>query len=102
MRVILILLGVLVLMLQYRLWVSEDGYRGLWSLREAAALQQQENAALEERNARLEAEVLDLKEGLEAVEEIARTDLGMVGPDETLYQIAAPDETSGSGASGTP
>jgi len=92
MRVILLLLGVLVLILQYRLWVSEDGYRSVWSLQEAVSLQREENTELSERNARLEAEVLDLKQGLEAVEEIARSDLGMIGADETLYQIAAPDE----------
>jgi len=97
MRLILILLGVLVLMLQYRLWVSEDGYRSVWSLKEAVSLQRQENAELTERNARLEAEVLDLKEGMDAVEEIARSDLGMIGPDETLYQIAAPEEDSAAG-----
>ena len=102
MRFILLLLSMLVLMLQYRIWVSEDGYRGVWSLREAAVLQQQENTQLEERNARLEAEVLDLKEGLEAVEEIARTDLGMIGRDETLYQIAAPDQDPGADAPATP
>ena len=84
-------------MLQYRLWVSEDGYRSVWGLREAVSLQEQENAVLTERNARLEAEVLDLKEGLEAVEEIARSDLGMIGPDETLYQIAAPEEDNPAG-----
>lgn len=97
MRLILLFLGVLVLMLQYRLWVSEDGYRSVWSLREAVSLQREENAELTERNARLEAEVLDLKEGMEAVEEIARSDLGMIGPEETLYQIAAPEEDSAAG-----
>ncbi len=92
MRLILLLLGVLVLILQYRLWVSEGGYRSVWSLQEAVSLQREENTELSERNARLEAEVLDLKQGLEAVEEIARSDLGMIGADETLYQIVAPDQ----------
>jgi len=91
MRLILLLLGVLVLLLQYRLWVSEDGYRSVWSLQDAVSLQREENTELSERNARLQAEVLDLKEGLEAVEEIARSDLGMIGADDTLYQIAAPE-----------
>lgn len=91
MRLILLLLGVLVLLLQYRLWVSEDGYRSVWSLQDAVSLQREENTELSERNARLQAEVFDLKEGLEAVEEIARSDLGMIGADDTLYQIAAPE-----------
>lgn len=91
MRLILLLLGLLVLLLQYRLWVSEDGYRSVWSLQDAVSLQREENTELSERNARLQAEVFDLKEGLEAVEEIARSDLGMIGADDTLYQIAAPE-----------
>ena len=53
----------------------------------AVAAQLEENARLEARNLRLAAEVRDLKEGLEAVEERARSDLGMIGRDETYYQI---------------
>ena len=95
MRPLLVFLTLLLLVLQYRLWISEDGWREVWGLREAIQVQTEENRSLLERNARLEAEVADLKEGLEAAEEIARTDLGMIGPDETLYQIAAPDQDSG-------
>ncbi|KPK60613.1 MAG: hypothetical protein AMJ59_05860 [Gammaproteobacteria bacterium SG8_31] len=94
MRPLLILLAALLVFLQYRLWISEDGWREVWGLREAIRAQAEENTQLEERNAQLEAEVSDLKQGLEAAEEIARTDLGMIGPNETLYQIAAPrDDT---------
>lgn len=74
-------------LVQYRLWLSEDGIRELWRLQEQVAQRTEENAALAARNAALEAEVLDLKEGLDAVEERARTELGMVGRDETFYQI---------------
>jgi len=91
MRALLLLLAALVLLLQYRLWISEEGWREVWGLRAAIQLQREDNAQLLERNQQLEAEVRDLKEGLEAAEEIARTDLGMIGPGETLYQIAAPD-----------
>jgi len=91
MRPLLIFVLLLFVALQYRLWVSEDGWREVWGLREAVRLQESENEQLRERNQRLQAEVEDLKSGLDAAEEIARTDLGMIGPDETLYQIAAPD-----------
>lgn len=91
MRSLLFLLAVLLVALQYRLWISEDGWREVWSLRNTIEAQAVENEQLRARNARLEAEVKDLKKGLDAAEEIARTDLGMIGPDETLYQIAAPE-----------
>lgn len=95
MRALLLLLVALLLVLQYRLWISEDGWREVWGLRAAIRLQREDNTRLAERNQRLEAEVRDLKEGLGAAEEIARTDLGMIGPGETLYQIAAPDPGDG-------
>ena len=60
---------------------------GVHRLEAAVASQRKDNARLETRNRRLAADVLDLKEGLEAVEERARTDLGMIGRDETFYQI---------------
>ncbi len=63
---------------------------GVHRLEAAVALQRAENARLEIRNRRLAAEVLDLKEGLEAVEERARTNLGMIGQDEIFYQILEP------------
>lgn len=90
MRAVLIVLAFMLLALQYRLWISDEGLREVWSLRGAVAAQQQENVRLEERNARLAAEVEDLREGLEAVEEIARNDLGMIGPGERFYQVAEP------------
>jgi cell division protein FtsB len=91
MRPLLIFVVLLFVALQYRLWISEDGWREVWGLREAVRLQESENDQLRERNQRLQAEVEDLKSGLDAAEEIARTDLGMIGSDETLYQNAAPD-----------
>jgi cell division protein FtsB len=95
MRTLLLILVALLLLLQYRLWISEEGWREVWGLRAAIHLQRDENGRLRERNQRLEAEVHDLKRGLDAAEEIARTDLGMIGPGETLYQIAAPDPNRG-------
>ena len=92
MRLLILLLSIILLLLQYRLWGSEEGFRSVWSLKQAIKTQQEENGRLTERNDHLEAEVRDLKEGLDAVEEIARTDLGMIAEDETFYQIAAPEQ----------
>jgi len=75
------------LLLQYRLWLSGDGVREVWRLRSAVAVQQSENARLSERNRQLGAEVHDLKQGYEALEERARSDLGMVAGNETFFQV---------------
>ncbi len=75
------------MMLQVRLWLSDDGYRKTLNLRTAVADQRAQNQSLRERNAALDAEVINLKQGLEAAEERARTDLGMIGPKETFYQV---------------
>jgi cell division protein FtsB len=80
------LLSVIVL-LQYRLWLSGDGLRELTRLDEAVEQQKIENAELEERNEQLMAEVADLKSGMAAIEERARSELGMIGRNETFYQV---------------
>ena len=80
------LLAALVL-LQYRLWVSDEGMREVWHLRSAVESQRAENKVLAERNAQIKAEVADLKHGLTAVEERARNDLGMIAANETFYQV---------------
>lgn len=98
MRVAAAVLLALLVLLQYRLWLSEEGYRGVWRLDEAIEAQQAENDDLAERNRALAADVEDLKTGLEAAEEIARSELGMVRKGETLFQVADPeDAASGDG-----
>lgn len=93
MRVLIVLFAAALLALQYRLWISEDGLRERWQLEAEVKAQSDENSRLAERNAALEAEVLDLKQGSDAVEERARTELGMVRKDETFYQIMpAPED----------
>jgi cell division protein FtsB len=87
MKVIVAVLAVLLLLLQYRLWVGDGSLAEVWHLTQSIQAQREENAALEERNRSLEAEVADLKQGLEAVEERARSELGMVRRDEVFYQI---------------
>lgn len=93
MRLLSILLLVIFLVLQYRLWVSDEGMAEVWRLDTAVERQRAENRVLEERNAALEAEVRDLKEGETAVEERARNELGMIGEDETFYQVVPADES---------
>jgi len=89
------------LLLQYRLWLSGDGVREVWRLRSAVAVQDSENTRLQERNRQLGAEVRDLKQGYAALEERARSDLGMVAGNETFYQVVPP-KPSASGPSHAP
>lgn len=77
----------LVLLLQYQLWIDADGVRQTYGLRIAIQAQTEENAELAERNQALEADITDLKNGLMAIEERARAEMGMIRPDETFYRI---------------
>ena len=86
-RWLLVVLGTVAVLLQAQLWLSDGGYRKTMKLRAAVAEQRAMNEQLRERNAALDAEVVNLKQGLEAAEERARTDLGMIGPKETFYQV---------------
>ncbi len=73
--------------LQYRLWVGEGGLAQVSRLQQQIAEQQGENERLLERNRILEAEVMELKRGMETVEERARQELGMLKEGETLYLL---------------
>lgn len=89
------LLVILLLMfagLQYRLWFGEANLREVWHLEEQIEQQRVENARLVERNKRLEAEVQDLKKGLAALEERARSELGMIREGETFFQLVEPEQ----------
>lgn len=87
MKWLAVTLGVVLLLLQYRLWFSGDGVADLWRIRAAVAQQQSSNEELSERNRQLSAEVRDLKQGYAALEERARSDLGMTSGNETFYQV---------------
>ncbi|HSG94410.1 MAG TPA: septum formation initiator family protein, partial [Afifellaceae bacterium] len=82
----LIILAIAALAMQGQLWLSDDGFRKTRQLRDAVEQQRTQNQYLRDRNASLEAEVINLKEGRAAAEERARTDLGMIGKNETFYQ----------------
>lgn len=86
-RWLLVILGIMVLALQGQLWFSDDGFGKTRKLRAAVAEQRLQNEELRARNSTLDAEVVNLKQSVEAAEERARTDLGMIGPGETFYQV---------------
>lgn len=87
MKALLIVLGGLFLLLQYSLWFGEGSLPNAWRLDRQITAQQVANQILAERNQSLEAEVADLKGGLDAVEERARSELGMIGKNETFFQV---------------
>jgi len=82
------------LSLQIRIWFSDDGYRKSLKLKNAVADQKVLNNSLRTRNNALDAEVLNLKQGSDAAEELARNDLGMIGENETFYQVIPRDESN--------
>lgn len=97
-KALIVLLICALLYLQFVLWLGKGGVRDVRNMRERIASQQAEIAMLKERNEGLAAEVLDLKEGLEAIEERARSEMGMVKEDEIFYQVIAPAKDGASKA----
>jgi len=87
MKLLFSILGLMFIILQYQLWLGEDSVRVLNNLDSELDAQIQLNSQLEERNRLLEVEVYDLKNGLEAVEERARSELGMIGEGETFFMV---------------
>ena len=87
MRWISLILAALLLLLQYPLWLGKGGWLKVWELRQQVEVQKQINQKTQSRNAVLDAEVRDLKQGTEAIEERARSELGMVKPNEVFFQI---------------
>lgn len=87
MKALVITLSGILLVLQYQLWVGDGSVAELQRLEASVEQRRRENEQLDERNRELENEVLALKEGLDAIEERARTDLGMIRDDETFYLI---------------
>lgn len=94
-RLLIIGAGAILLLLQYPLWFGSGGLLTLWQLQREIDHQRAENARLKERNEALEAEVADLKQGLAAIEERARNELGMVKKGETFFQVVEPRPAAG-------
>jgi len=86
-RVIVLLLIGLIAALQYGLWLGKGSWLRVWEIDRQIANQRRTNDGLMARNAALEAEVRDLKEGLGAIEERARNELGMIRYDEIFFQV---------------
>ena len=87
MKGLVVFLLILLLALQYRLWFGSGSVQEVWQLREQARQTRVELQESQARNVTLEAEVRDLKSGLDAIEERARTDLGMIESGETFYRF---------------
>lgn len=86
-RILSVLVIFLLLITQYRLWWGENGLLEYWQTKQLVSSLETNNQQLQKRNARLDAEVQDLKSGLDAVAERARFDLGMVGEGETFFWL---------------
>ena len=95
MRILAVTLGVLIVLIQAPLWLGKGGWLRAWEVDRQLAAQRAKNGQLEARNAALAAEVRDLKQGTEAVEERARYELGMVKSDEVFFQIVEPQDAPG-------
>ncbi|HET8942964.1 MAG TPA: cell division protein FtsB [Rudaea sp.] len=89
-RYIALILLVLLIALEIKLWAGEGGMRDVWRLQHRLAEQKAQNQALKQRNDKLAAEVHDLKSGTGAIEERARSELGLIKPGETFYQVVPP------------
>jgi cell division protein FtsB len=87
MRSLLVILLLVLIALQVKMWLGEGGYRDVKRLAVRVEEQARENEALAQRNRELQAEVEDLRQGLHAVEERARSELGMVKENEEFYQV---------------
>jgi cell division protein FtsB len=88
-----LILLILLIVLQLKLWTGEGGMHDVVRLRESVAKQKEDNQTLKTRNDALAAEVQDLKEGKDAIEGRARSELGLIKPGETFYQIVGPPES---------
>ena len=87
MRVLLAILLLVLILLQMKMWFGEGGFRDVRRLEQRVEEQSLENESLAQRNRELQAEVEDLRQGLGAVEERARSELGMIKEDEEFYQV---------------
>ncbi|MCW8923653.1 MAG: cell division protein FtsB, partial [Gammaproteobacteria bacterium] len=91
MKKIIALLLVLLVVLQYRLWLGDGGIPEILQLEKEVEVVQTQVKKLKERNQALDAEVQDLKKGMDAIEERARSELGMICKDEVYYQVISSD-----------
>lgn len=86
-KLIFLLFSLVTLLMQYRLWFGVNSLPEYWKLQVQVQHQRDQNTQLSIRNQALNLEIMDLKQGLEAVEERARYELGLIKPNETFYRI---------------
>lgn len=87
MRLLTLALAVLIALIQYPLWLGKGSWLRVWEVDQQIQAQREINSKLQARNTALDAEVNDLKQGFEAIEERARSELGMVRQDEIFFQV---------------
>ncbi len=87
MRVLTLTLAALIVLIQYPLWLGKGSWLRVWEVDQQIRAQRDTNRRLQARNSALEAEVRDLKVGKEAIEERARSELGMIRQDEIFFQV---------------
>lgn len=87
MKALTLIFVILIALLQYPLWLGKGSWLRVWNVSQKIAEQKETNAAFKQRNSTLSAEVKDLKQGDAAVEERARSELGMIKSDEVFYQV---------------
>ena len=87
MKILALLLVSAVALLQYQLWLGKGGWISVWDLEEQVKAERKTNRNLQTRNTIMEAEVNDLKQGFDAIEERARSELGMIKQDEVFFQV---------------
>ncbi len=100
MKKIAFVLLVLLLWLQYKIWLQDGGIPEVIELKQEVKVVKTEVQKLQERNASLDAEVRDLKKGLDAIEERARSELGMIREGEIYFQVIEPEMPESSSAEG--
>lgn len=87
MKLLGVALAALIVLIQYPLWLGKGSWMRVWDVDRQIKTQKEKNAKLQTRNSVLEAEVRDLKQGFDAVEERARSELGMIKQDEVFFQV---------------
>jgi cell division protein FtsB len=87
MRLLTLALAVLIALIQYPLWLGKGSWLRVWEVDQQIQAQREINSKLQARNTALDAEVNDLKQGFEAIEERARSELGMIRQDEIFFQV---------------
>jgi cell division protein FtsB len=100
MKLLTVVLATLIALIQYPLWLGKGSWLRVWEVDQEIRAQRDINQKLQARNAALDAEVRDLKQGLDAIEERARSELGMIKQDEMFFQLL--DPSSGAPASKAP